>query len=229
LDSWWTDPGVQKILSPTAYENWKYPTQKPEALLERILRGHSSPGDLVADFYCGSGTTGVVAERLGRRWLMMDESRAAILLSRKRLAALQADLAASGQPYRAFDCYEVDPPAGPVSRLRAEWRRNPDGKWRVRLTCFDPEVPPDAGVEIRQRAEAAPFDFLDYWAVDWDGATDGVFRHRWRAFRTPSRRKLALETDADRPSPMEARVKAVDVWGNEWSTVARMPDGERET
>ena len=57
LPTWWTGPEVQKILSPTAYENLKYPTQKPESLTERIIKGHSNESDLVADFFCGSGTT----------------------------------------------------------------------------------------------------------------------------------------------------------------------------
>ena len=221
LETWWTDPGVQKILSPTAAENWKYPTQKPESLLERILRGHSSPGDLVADFYCGSGTTGVVAERLGRRWLMADESRAAVLLARKRLAALQTNLASSGATYRTFDFYQAGAPD--ASRLRAGWTRHADGSWDIRLLCFDPDVPEDAGPEIRERAESAPFDLLDYWAVDWRSATDGVFDHQWRAFRTPSQRRLPLETDARRAEAGPVRVKAVDVWGNEWEATADQP------
>ena len=64
-------------------ERADYSTQKPEALLERIIRASSNEGDLVADFFCGSGTTGAVAERLGRRWLMADLGRFAIHTSRK--------------------------------------------------------------------------------------------------------------------------------------------------
>jgi len=85
LDDWWADKDVQKILSPTAYENLKYPTQKPEGLLARVLQGHSHEGDLVADFFCGSGTTLAVAEKLGRRWIGCDLSRYAIHTTRKRL------------------------------------------------------------------------------------------------------------------------------------------------
>ena len=47
-----------------------YPTQKPEALLERIIKASSNEGDLVADFFCGSGTTAAVAEKLGRKWIV---------------------------------------------------------------------------------------------------------------------------------------------------------------
>jgi len=89
LDDWWAGKEVQKILSPTAYENLKYETQKPEGLLGRIISGHSNEGDLVADFFCGSGTTGAVAEKLGRRWIMADLGRFAIHTTRKRLLGIE--------------------------------------------------------------------------------------------------------------------------------------------
>jgi adenine-specific DNA-methyltransferase len=65
-----------------------YKTQKPEALLQRILRLCSNEGDLVADFFCGSGTTLAVAEKLGRRWIGCDLSRFAIHTTRKRLLGI---------------------------------------------------------------------------------------------------------------------------------------------
>ena len=66
-----------------------YPTQKPEALLERIITASSNAGDLVLDCFCGSGTTPAVAERLGRRWIACDLSRFAIQTTRKRLLNLK--------------------------------------------------------------------------------------------------------------------------------------------
>src|SRR5207248_266355 len=62
-----------------------YPTQKPEALLDRMIRASSNEGDLVADFFVGSGTTAAVAEKLGRRWIACDLGRFAIHTTRKRL------------------------------------------------------------------------------------------------------------------------------------------------
>ena len=76
-------------------------------MLERIIRASSNEGDLVADFFCGSGTTGAVAERLGRRWIMADLGRFAIHTSRKRLIELQRKLHEEGKPYRAFDVYNL--------------------------------------------------------------------------------------------------------------------------
>ncbi|HET6218643.1 MAG TPA: site-specific DNA-methyltransferase [Acidobacteriaceae bacterium] len=70
-------------------ENCGFPTQKPEALLQRILETASSPGDLVADFFCGSGTMLSVAEKLNRRWIGCDLGRWGIHTTRKRLLGIK--------------------------------------------------------------------------------------------------------------------------------------------
>lgn len=80
VGSMWEIPRVNSM----ANEDTGYDTQKPEALPQRIILASSNEGDLVADFFCGSGTTGTVAERLGRRWIMCDLGRFAIHTSRKR-------------------------------------------------------------------------------------------------------------------------------------------------
>lgn len=82
LQSLWIDiPPVQS----QSGEVVNYATQKPEALLERILKASSSEGDLILDCFCGSGTTAAVAEKLGRRWITCDLGRFAIHTARKRL------------------------------------------------------------------------------------------------------------------------------------------------
>jgi site-specific DNA-methyltransferase (adenine-specific)/adenine-specific DNA-methyltransferase len=81
LDSVWAIPTI----AATAAERLGYPTQKPEALLERIVRASSNPGDIVVDLFCGSGTTAAVAQRLGRRWIAADSSAAAVELTAARL------------------------------------------------------------------------------------------------------------------------------------------------
>ena len=86
-----------------AGEDTGYETQKPEALLERILRASSNEGDLVADFFCGSGTTLAVAEKLGRKRIGCDLGRFAIHTTRKRLIGVQRQLKAEGKPYRSFE------------------------------------------------------------------------------------------------------------------------------
>jgi DNA modification methylase len=95
----WTIP----IINPVASERLNYPTQKPEKLIERILISGSNEGDLVADFFCGSGTTAAVAEKLGRKWISCDLGKFAIHTTRKRLIGVQRELKAEGKDYRAFE------------------------------------------------------------------------------------------------------------------------------
>ncbi len=80
-----------------------YATQKPEGLLERIIKLSSSEGDLVADFFAGSGTTAAVAEKLGRKWIATDLGKFAIHTTRKRLIGVQRELKAADKPFRAFE------------------------------------------------------------------------------------------------------------------------------
>ena len=80
-----------------------YATQKPEGLLERIISASSNEGDLIADFFCGSGTTAAVAEKLGRKWITSDLGKFGIHTTRKRLIQVQRDLKTAGKPFRAFE------------------------------------------------------------------------------------------------------------------------------
>lgn len=80
-EDWWYFPVIARLHN----ERTGYPTQKPNALLERIILASSNPGDLVADFFCGSGTTPFVAARCGRRFIACDENFRAIHTTRSRL------------------------------------------------------------------------------------------------------------------------------------------------
>ena len=90
-------------INSQALEAVAYPTQKPEALLERIIRSSSNEGDLVADFFCGSGTMAVVAEKLGRKWIVSDLGKFGIHTTRKRMIGVQRSLKVKGKDYRAFE------------------------------------------------------------------------------------------------------------------------------
>lgn len=80
-DVWW-----HTIVSPTGKEKTGYATQKPVGILERIVRVHSNPGELVVDFFAGSGTTGEAAAKHGRRFLLIDENPEAVRIMGRRLA-----------------------------------------------------------------------------------------------------------------------------------------------
>lgn len=98
-----TDVWAVQALNPMSKERTGYPTQKPEELLERVLLAFTNPGDLVADFFCGSGTALSVAEKLERKWIGADLGRFAIHTSRKRLIGVQRERKKLGLSYRSFE------------------------------------------------------------------------------------------------------------------------------
>ncbi len=336
-----------------------YPTQKPERLLERVIRICTQPGDLVADFFCGSGTTLAVAEKLGRKWIGSDLGRYAIHTTRKRLIGVQRELHKSNQPYRSFDVYNLgryerqwwqaerlkganeehratvlkffranaiqNPPNGlihgtkggayvhidnidsifTINELREvaksiasvegleDWqnhgtvlgsRNKPkliilawefemdlrrrvegveaetgveitlkyipreimepnrdtvqffdaaaldaeavvsehDGKKQidVRLTNFYPaltEVPDRELEALKERAVKSPFDFIDFWAVDFEYEENKPFEHHWQDYRTRKDRTLKTTSELwweyETPGTKRICVKVIDVFG----------------
>lgn len=82
-------------------EGVEYPTQKPELLLERVIRSSSNEGDLVLDAFAGSGTTCAVAEKLGRRWIAIDCGKLAVYTIQKRMLSLKADIGSKGAQLEA--------------------------------------------------------------------------------------------------------------------------------
>jgi adenine-specific DNA-methyltransferase len=331
-------------VNPMAEERQDYPTQKPESLVERIILSSSNDGDVVADFFCGSGTTGAVAERLGRRWIMADLGRFAIHTGRKRLIEMQRKLHDEGKPYRAFDVlnlgryerqwwqkerlkgaeedhrrvvlefyraepikssvsplihgrkgptlchvdaidgiltrkevepvtraakeagakevaclaweFEMDlrmecnrlekeleiklklipipreimeknrtepPPFLEVATLEAEpVYRKSNGKQTVdiKLVRFLPslaEVPSKELQALQERAIKSGFDFIDFWAVDFDYRNCGPFHHDWQDYRTRKDRSLVTVSEQNYVYPKKGKytacVKVVDIFG----------------
>jgi adenine-specific DNA-methyltransferase len=91
----WTDIGKER--------GYLYPTQKPEKILERMIKASTNVGDIVADFFVGSGTTAAVAEKLGRKWIVSDLGKYAIHTTRKRLISVQRELKSANKDWRAFE------------------------------------------------------------------------------------------------------------------------------
>lgn len=105
VDYWLIDIENQASKARTGY-----PTQKPEALLERIVRASSNPGDLALDAFAGSGTTCAVAEKLGRRWIAIDSGKLAIQTIQQRMLNLKAEIAQKGKDLtpRPFQLYSTE-------------------------------------------------------------------------------------------------------------------------
>ena len=168
-----------------------YATQKPEALVERILQATTDPGDLVADFFCGAGTTPAVAERLGRRWIACDSGALAIHLTRKRLLSLP--------PCAPFD------ECG-VPRTDGEPVPAPEPSPAAIRTTSEQQT-------ITVALDDATAAATDYWAVDFAWAD--LFCPTWHSFRT--RRRPALDATATHTYPAAGRytlaVRLVDQTG----------------
>jgi DNA modification methylase len=321
-----------------------YATEKPWPLIERIINTCTDEGDLVADVFCGGGTTGAVAERMGRRWIMADLGRFAIHTSRKRMIELQRKLHNEGKSYRAFDvhnlgryerqwwqkdrlkgaeaehrrvvleffkaevltgapspllhgrkggafchvdgldsiftreeasavakavaqaggrevfclawefemelrqhCLALEAELGvkmkliPIPREIMEKNRTSPPPFLemalleagtvikkakgktvvdVKLTKFLPslaEVPSKELEELKERAVKSGFDFIDFWAVDFDWHPNQPFHHDWQDYRTRKDRSLKTVSDAghvyDKSGKHTICVKVVDVFG----------------
>jgi DNA modification methylase len=137
-EDWWYFPVVARLHS----ERTGYPTQKPEALLERILLASSHPGDLVADFFCGSGTTALAAARLGRRFIASDMAWRAVHTTRARLVGVAKE---------------------PLELLKVEG---------CKVEGFHPLHPSLFTLHSSTVAiDLASIPDLDYWEIDpaWDG------------------------------------------------------------
>lgn len=107
-DDWWQ---IQPI-APSAKERLGYPTQKPEALLEKIIKASSNKGDIVLDAFCGCGTAMAVAQQLGRRWIGIDISPSAIALIKNRLNKIgvsENDIDIVGMPKAPEDLKKFKP------------------------------------------------------------------------------------------------------------------------
>ncbi len=218
-------------------EKTGYATQKNESLLVRIVEASSNPGDLVADFFCGSGTTLAVAEKLGRRWVGCDAGALAIQTSRKRLLDVPGVrpfeiLTVNGQCPEAPRQGSVDPGQGlgaprqgpeasrqvsgpPLgSSLDAALVAGPGATRTVRLAGYEP-APARGLSRLKDRIESFS-DYLDFWAVDWN--FDGtVFRPGFVSYRTRKARALAIESE---PAPAgcdgsRVRVVVADLFGDE--------------
>jgi hypothetical protein len=180
----WLD--IQPLRSWHRREATGYATQKPEALLERILEASSRPGDLVADLFCGSGTTMVVAERLGRRWLGCDVGSAAVQATRRRLLKMG--------PRQAFSVCRLDRPPGlPTPRVSLQ-------EGRVHLSGLE-------GLD-----SASWRNRIDCWAVEWDPEGED-FGPDWWGLRDEAGVLPLSSTPA--PASLEDSTPRVRVYGVE--------------
>jgi hypothetical protein len=187
-----------------------YPTQKNESLVSRVVRASSNPGDLVLDCCAGSGTTPVVAEKLGRRWIACDASPVAIHATRRRLLGM--------------------PEVRPFLVQRAGEAAKASGKLGVGVvvegrTCtleLESFVPRAKGIPADVRAGVTHWSqWLEGWCVDWEHEGEPL-RAGARVWRHRGKLGLSTAHTYERPGRYVALVKAFDVLGGEATRTVRV-------
>lgn len=205
-EDWWYFPVVARLHT----ERTGYPTQKPEALLERILLASSNPGDLVADLFCGSGTTPVVASRLGRSWLACDHTPLAAHTTYRRL------LLEDQVPFEFWrmDHSEYEPQLSIDFEIQTS-----DEVASIQVT----------GMASNSEPKAIFPDDLVAWELDWD-YQDSHFRSRTQHARPFREEAFELEATIDPPAPRgeQLAVRVADVHGRYGIGIREFPPSTNE-
>jgi DNA modification methylase len=191
-----------------------YPTQKNESLVARIVRASSDPGDLVLDGFVGSGTTAVVAEKLGRRWIACDDSPIAVHSTRKRLLSMKVQA--------PFVLQTVGGAGAKGTRRALSVRGSVDGK-RAAIELARFALPP-ADVPAAAKEHVSHWSqWIEGWCVDWDhrGSTLHAGSRLWRAGRRKSLPVCATHT-YERPGRYDTMVKVFDVLGGATTRTLRL-------
>lgn len=198
-EDWWYFPVVARLHN----ERTGYPTQKPESLLERIILASSNPGDLVADFFCGAGTTSSVADRLGRRFLAVDSQWRAVHTARSRLVLNHQDAIENGDE--------------PLNSAPVQVLREKSGSVIIYtepgLDVLDQLLFDSQGVKLIGGLAAE----VDYWEVDpdWDGVTFRSLYQQARPWRKGSiQERIVLPTRGKRVA-----VRLVTIAGDRFQIV----------
>ncbi len=185
LSDWWTDISP---LKSGFNESTEYPTQKPEALIERVIKASSNPGDLVFDCFMGSGTTQAVAMKLGRRFIGADINLGAIQTTTKRLISLAAE----------FDTKQGTNLTGGKSCQKTERCAENNGSFLVAASVEDDEDRVDE-VETADSTEAILYTGFEVYNVN-----------NYDFFRNPiEARELLIEALEIQPFPQS------DIWDGE--------------
>ncbi len=201
LQDWWTD--INKILSPTARENLKFPTQKPIDLVKRIINAASEPGSLVGDFYAGSGTTAAACEAMERFWICCDSSPVAIDTMSRRL------IKSKGRPFSI----EMDPDHVKSAAAKIETVITQVREKTIDINIYIREFAP--------REKDLPSDssvvFIHFWEVDLD-YNEKDFHSDIQVLRNTAKYDDSLCMDITVKVPARERlimaVRIHDLWGD---------------
>jgi len=221
-----------------------FSTQKPERLLKRIILASTNEEDLVADFFCGSGTTLAVAEKLNRRWIGCDIAKHSIQIVKKRMLDIHNsnDLYNWKERYKTninpfvilgskLNCHDISIPPEfltkevkanedelsiekPVIKINISQQNN---EVIVELNDFKVDSNDHISKEVKESITNFS-DWIDYWSIDFDHQDEGSFNNSWVSYRTPRIRKLILASSPyyyKKPGVYKILIKIIDIFGNE--------------
>ncbi len=199
------------MVGRTSSERTGYATQKPEALLKRILDSVTQEGDLCADFYCGSGTLGAVCEKTGRRYLLCDNSAPAVMTAHKRLVQLGSPHELLEQEGSGNDNLHV--------QVALDKMEGVLDNTVISLTGLNYGEPAALGIDEKNLAlldtvvEYHYDELIEYWCIDPDYDGQTVRPKLWRC-----RDKNGIDIAMNLPSKQvkNLAVKVLDVFGNEY-------------
>lgn len=198
------------MVGRTARERTGYATQKPERLLEILLESCTKPGDLCADFFAGSGTLAAAAHRLGRRFMVCDNSLMAIAASRKRLTTL-------GASFSYCVSAREDSGTSAAVKTQLEVLANVSEETLCKVTlqeyvrdCRSLPVPAPEQASLERLQSQDPLALVDYWCIDRNYDGKNFQAEQWFA---RERSDLAVETEFFAGPARRAAVKVYDVFG----------------
>lgn len=216
-EDYWTD--INSLQSGVRERNG-YATQKPEALLERIIKASSNPGDIVADFFCGSGTTLAVAESLGRRWIGCDLGMHATHISRKRLLRKAVDSASTAMEFRSTLPTED---TAIVSQINVDAQVSVDDGHEVIKVSL--RLGKKAGL-----TSSDPLSLLDFWAIDFNYRDGNAFKLEREFHRVGDTMELSHQSNISWSvgAATGVAVMLVDIFGNEVIRKVKVALGQAE-
>ena len=220
-----------------------FSTQKPELLLKRIILASSNENDIVADFFCGSGTTLVVAEKLKRQWIGCDLTKQAIHIARKRLLDIynsndvinrKNKFKKNCQPFKILYLNSSNIKNGIsgefLTKNKLDTKDNGDienpkfntnidlqhNKVSIELNNYDiPYL--NLIAEFVKKQVKKWTDWIDYWSIDFE-SHQNIFNTMWVSYRTPKNRELQLNSDSylyKDSGTHYIQVKVIDILGTE--------------
>jgi len=212
---WYTMVNMKDVWSidmvgRTSAERTGYATQKPEALVQRMIESCTKEGDICADFFCGSGTLPVVAGRMGRKFIGCDEGSLAIESSVSRLAkedlSFQVyDLKKMGKPMMDVDMEIIDEEIPMSDKRLLQIKLN---SIKVKEAALDDEA---AGETVAQVMAEDPLQLVSAWSIDFD-YRDGVHRPDVVFVRSKGNLEVSYEKIISRRKPIS--IKVVDIFGH---------------